>query len=209
MRTEPPTKCAIAFFDGQNLFHSAKEAFGYTYPNYDPAKLAITVCDRKGWRLEQVCFYTGYPEASDNVLWNHFWRAKLAVMGTRAVKTFSRPLRYRNKRFACPDGRELTLLVGQEKGIDIRLALDVVRKARNKRYDVAVIFSQDQDLSEAADEVRAISVEQDRWIKVVSAFPASPTSRNTRGINGTDWLRIDKAAYDASIDSNDYRPRNS
>jgi len=30
----PDTKRAIVFFDGQNLFHGAKEPFGYTYPNY-------------------------------------------------------------------------------------------------------------------------------------------------------------------------------
>lgn len=31
---EPQVKRTIAFFDGQNLFHAAKEAFGYPYPNY-------------------------------------------------------------------------------------------------------------------------------------------------------------------------------
>ena len=33
--------------------------------------------------------------------------------------------------------------------MDVRLAVDVVRMAREKLYDVALIFSQDQDLSEA------------------------------------------------------------
>ena len=28
-----------------------------------------------------------------------------------------------------------------------------------------------------------------------------------RGINGTDWIRIDRATYDACIDPNDYRPK--
>jgi hypothetical protein len=32
---EPPVKRAFVFIDGQNLFHAAKEAFGYSYPNYD------------------------------------------------------------------------------------------------------------------------------------------------------------------------------
>jgi uncharacterized LabA/DUF88 family protein len=41
------------------------------------------------------------------------------------------------------------VLVGEEKGMDVRLAVDVVRMAREKLYDVALIFSQDQDLSEA------------------------------------------------------------
>jgi hypothetical protein len=77
--------------------------------------------------------------------------------------------------------------------------------ARENRYDVALVFSQDQDLSEAADEVKAISAQQARWIKVACAFPVSPTSVNCRGINRTEWIRIDRATYDACLDPNDYR----
>jgi hypothetical protein len=99
--------------------------------------------------------------------------------------------------------------VGQEKGVDIRLALDVVRLAHQRSYDVALVFSQDQDLSEVADEIRVIAKEQQRWIKIASAYPASPTSRNPRGINGTDWTRIDRPTYEACIDSRDYRPKAS
>ncbi len=137
--------------------------------------------------------------------WNHFWNAKLAVMGTRGVTTFSRHLRYRNQTVALPDGTSTTVLVGQEKGIDVRLALDVVRLGREGAYDVAVVFSQDQDLSEAADEVRAISIAQQRWIKLASAFPASPTYRNTRGVNRTEWVRFERSVYDKCIDRIDYR----
>ncbi|MBI2982021.1 MAG: NYN domain-containing protein [Deltaproteobacteria bacterium] len=92
-------------------------------------------------------------------------------------------------------------------GIDVRIALDVVRLAREGCYDVALLFSQDQDLSEVADEVRKISSTQKRWIKVVSAFPTSPTALNRRGINNTEWIRIDRATYDACLDPNDYRPK--
>ena len=207
MRIEPIDKRVVFFFDGQNLFRCAKEAFGYPYPNFDPAKLAAQICGLKGWSLAGAYFYTGVPDKRDNAKWNHFWTAKLAVMGTRGIKTFSRPLRYRNQSFTCPDGREVTLLVGQEKGIDVRLALDMVRLARRGDFDVGVVFSQDQDLSEVADEVRAISKEQDRWIKLASAFPSSPTSRNTRGVNGMDWLPIDRTTYDACLDMPDYRPK--
>jgi hypothetical protein len=126
-------------------------------------------------------------------------------MGTRGVVTFSRHLRYRNQTVALPDGTTTTVLVGQEKGVDVRLALDVVRMGREGVYDVAVLFSQDQDLSEVADEVRAISIAQHRWIKVVSAFPVSPTYTNTRGVNKTDWLPFDRATYDRCLDRTDYR----
>ena len=70
---------------------------------------------------------------------------------------------------------------------------------------MALVFSQDQDLSEVADEVRVIAKEQGRWIKMASAFPVSPTARNRRGINKTDWVSIDRAIYDACLDHRDYR----
>jgi uncharacterized LabA/DUF88 family protein len=200
-------KRVTAFVDGQNLFHAAREAFGYTFPNYDPPALARAVCESKGWSLTQARFYTGVPDATDNPRWNRFWSAKLAVLGTRGVHTYSRPLRYRNQTVVLPGGTTTTILVGQEKGIDVRLALDVVRLAREAVFDVALLFTQDQDLSEVADELRAISRDQDRWIKTACAFPQSPTSRNRRGVNKTDWIPIERAAYDACIDPNDYRPK--
>ncbi len=204
---EPSTKRAVAFFDGQNLFHGAKSAFGYTYPNYDSLTLAQAICAGRGWALAQARFYTGVPDAVDNPFWNHFWAAKLAHLGRNGVYTFSRPLRYRNQLVRLPDGSERSVLVGQEKGVDVRLAIDIVRLAHRREYDVAVVFSQDQDLSEVADEIRLIAHEQERWIKIASAFPVSPTTRNRRGIQKTDWVPIERAVYDACLDPRDYRPK--
>ena len=70
-----------------------------------------------------------------------------------------------------------------------------------------LVFSQDQDFSEVADEVRAVAKEQGRWIKMASAYPVSPTVGNDWGINKTDWIPIDRALYDACIDPRDYRPK--
>jgi uncharacterized LabA/DUF88 family protein len=207
MVVAPARKRAIAFMDGQNLFHASREAFGYVYPNYDAAALATAVCGAQGWTLEQVRFYTGVPNAADNVFWNHFWSAKLLAMSRAGVWVFSRSLRYRNKTVHLPGGPVHTILVGEEKGIDVRIAIDVIRLASRNQYDVALIFSQDQDLSEAADEVRLIAREQNRWIKLASAFPFRPKTRNIRGINKTDWLRIDRTTYDRCLDPRDYRPR--
>ena len=204
---EPARKRTIAFVDGQNLFYAAKEAFGYGYPNYDPVRLAQEVCGLRGWGLAGTRFHTGVPDARVRPSWNHFWNAKLAFMATRGVWTFSRPLRYRNQTVSLPGGETTTVLVGREKGVDVRIALDVVRLVSDGHCDVALIFSQDQDMSEVADEVKRISIQQDRWIKTACAFPVSPTSRNLRGINRTDWITIDRATYDACIDPNDYRPK--
>lgn len=207
MRSEPKVKRAVAFVDGQNLFHAAREAFGHIHPNYDVRALAERVCQSHGWELAGVRFYTGVPHRSDDVFWNHFWVGKLSVMGRQGVAVYSRPLRYRNKRVRLPDGTEHTFLTGEEKGIDVRIALDVIRTAHRRELDVAVIFSQDQDFSEVAAEIRTIAAEQDRWIKVASAFPFSPTVRNIRGIERTDWIHITRDVYDACLDRRDYRPK--
>ena len=207
MPTEPTTKRAVAFVDGQNLYRSAKTAFGYHYPNYDVHALARTVCAAQAWQLDQVRFYTGIPDVTDNAFWNHFWNAKFAQMGRQGVHVFWRLLRYRNESVRLPDGTEITVLVGREKGVDVRLALDIVRLASRQEYDIALVFSQDQDLSEVADEIRLLSREQDRWLKIACAFPVSPVVPKPRGINGTDWIKIDRAAYDAFLDARDYRPK--
>ena len=128
-------------------------------------------------------------------------------MGTRGIHRFSRPLRYRNQTVVLPDGTTTTTLVGQEKGVDVRIALDIVRLAREKRYDVALIFSQDQDLTEAVDEVRQWSMQQNVWIKTSCAFPTSPTYGNTRGVDKSEWIKIDRKLYDECLDFNDYRPK--
>jgi uncharacterized LabA/DUF88 family protein len=205
--SEPTTKRAVAFVDGQNLFHAAKEAFGYPTPSFDVVALARAVCALRSWHLTAVRFYTGVPDSRDNPFWNHFWTAKLAQMGREGVQTYSRPLRYRNQTVRLPGGVTHTMLVAQEKGIDVRLALDVVRMAHARAFDVAVVFSQDQDLSEVADELKVIVGEQKRWIRMASAFPSSPTSRNTGGVNHTEWITIDRTTYDACLDARDYRPR--
>jgi uncharacterized LabA/DUF88 family protein len=207
MSTEPHVKRAIAFVDGQNLFYAAKEAFGYSYPNYDAVCLATRICREYNWEITQNRFYTGIPSPDDKPFWHHFWTSKLSAMGTQGFYIFTRLLRYRNQTILLPNGQTQTVLVGQEKGVDIRIALDIVRLARENKYDVALIFSQDQDLTEAAEEVRLIAHYQNRWIKLVSAFPASPTSINQRGIDKTDWVKIDRKMYDSCIDPRDYRPK--
>ena len=207
MSVEPDVKRAVSFFDGQNLYHAARESFGYTYPNYDVKKLAYEICQKMDWDLKQVRFYTGVPDIMDNKFWHYFWTSKLRAMRWEKSYVFNRSLRYRNKKIKLPDGTAHTILVGEEKGIDVRISLDIIRLAHLQEYDVALIFSQDQDLSEVAGEIRTIAREQDRWIKIACAFPISPTSINKRGIDKTDWIPIDRTLYDLCIDKRDHRPK--
>ena len=191
------TKRVVAFVDGQNLFNAAKKAFGYHFPNYDPVKLAKLVCEQQSgqhrWELVKRHFYTGMPSPTKDEERNRFWKTRLAAMGRdKMVCTFSRPLFYKGD-------------IGREKGIDVRLVIDAVRFAHENLYDAALIFSQDQDFSELAVEIKRIAATQGRWVTVVSAYPFGAAYSNKIGIDKTDWFKIDKTLYDQAIDSYDYR----
>jgi NYN domain len=127
-------------------------------------------------------------------------------MGREGVHVCTRPLRYRNKTVRLPDGSAHTFLDGDEKGIDVRIALDVIRLAHENAYDVALLFCRDQDLSEVAEDLRMIARERQRWIKMASAYPYSPAFK-VRGINKTDWIPIGRDLYDRCLDTRDYRPK--
>jgi uncharacterized LabA/DUF88 family protein len=197
---EPSVKRTVAFFDGQNLYHSAREAFGYTYPNYDIFARANCICAEKGWLFDHARFYTGIPDKMDNKIWHDFWEKKLLALSRQGVVTFSRQLRYRNKRVTLPDGTKHSFLTGQEKGVDVRIALDVIRLARQNAYDIALVFSEDQDFSEVAKEIRIIAKEQNRWIRIASAYPHSPTHRGYK-IHQTEGIPIDRQTFDKCIAS--------
>ena len=203
---EPSNKRVSFFIDGQNLFHGIKEAFGYRYPNYDVRKLSRSVCEKQGWgEPVSIHFYTGVHEKEKSPQWNGFWRRKLDEMKKDGVSVFSRPLVY-SRIVHDPEGSSQPEFIGREKGIDVRLALDVIREVSEDTCNIAVIFSQDQDLSEVAKDVRSIARREKRWIKIASAFPFSTECGNARGINYTDWIKIDKKTYDKCIDPKDYRP---
>jgi uncharacterized LabA/DUF88 family protein len=196
---EPTRKKVFTFFDCQNLFRAAKTLWGYSFPSFDPVKLSKLVAGThrdKGWKLCGIRLYTGLHDVSVNPTWHRFWVKKLNSHASQdpRVFTYTRSLRY-------ADG------IPREKGIDIRIALDLVRMARLKEYDVAVLFSQDADFSEAADEIRLLASEQSRWIKIASAFPFSHDSAKPFGVPKTDWIKILKSDYDSCIDPTDYRTK--
>ena len=200
----PPPRQAVTFVDGQNLYRCVKDTFGCSHPNYDVAKLCRTVCERSGLILSEARFYTGVPDARDNEYWNSFWSRKLLAISRQGVRTFSRPLRYRDETIRL-NGGTFTRRQAREKGIDVRIAIDLITLAYRGKYDVAVVFSQDQDLSEVAVELRQISRDQKRQIEMISAFPYEPGAAACRGINKTTWFRVDRELYDACIDPYDYR----
>jgi hypothetical protein len=147
MNAGPRAKRVIAFFDGQNLFAAARDAFGFTTPSYGVPRLAQAIALQRGWDLIQTRFYTGMPNRQDNPRLHRHWTLRLRRMRAEGVVVTARPLRRRRRRARLDDGAAVELT------------------------DVVLLFSQDQDFAELADEVRAIAREQQRWLKIAGAYP--------------------------------------
>lgn len=83
-------------------------------------------------------------------------------------------------------------MIGEEKMVDFRIAIDLIRLAREAAFDRAVLFTQDQDQVEAVKEAKSIVQSQNRNVEFFSAFPAG--GRNSVGVNGTQAILIDEAS---------------
>ena len=207
-RSPKPSPVRIcAFVDGLNLFNWAKRCFRYNHPNYDIARLVQAVVDvEQDRQLVESYFYVGIPRSLDDAQKYEWWTRKLGAIGRSRVRVVRRYLKRRELKIHLEgvvyfDTRVPRL---QEKGIDLKLGLDLVRLARNRAYDAAIIFSQDGDLVEAVEEVHEIAREQNRWIQVECAYPVAP-GVNSWPIRRTIPRQITKAIYDTCIDRTDYR----
>ena len=192
----------VVFFDGQNLYHLAKRAWSptpptvshpYSWPSYDVEKLTHKLVSRiQGRKLREVRFYTGVPNPTTGPkerFWHGFWSNKLHFLHTRGIYVYKGRIN--------PGG--------QEKGVDVSIAVDLIRLTYDQEYDVAIIVSQDWDFGAAVRMAKLIARDQGRVSVFESAFPFDSGSISPRGIPGTEWVHIDKATYDACHDPTDYR----
>ena len=193
----------IVLIDGQNLYHLAKAAWltassettpPYAWPSYDVEKLANVLVSRvPGRTLSETRFYTGVPNPDDGAVqkyWCGFWINKLRYLRNGGIYTY----------------RGTVNAGGQEKGVDVSLALDLVRATYEQRYDVAIIVSQDSDFGPAVSLAKEIAASQNRSLEFESAFPLGP-GVSRWGVPGTTWVHIDKATYDSCLDPRNYRPK--
>ena len=142
--------------------------------------------------LKQIRFYTGVPDPhKGNVqeFWHGFWGNKLRYLGSQGVYV------YRGRVNAG----------GQEKGVDVSIAIDLIRMTYDRLFDVAILISQDADFIPAVKLAKGLARSQKRFIGLECAYPDNPLRR--RGIVGAEWFRIPKADYDIHRDPREYRIR--
>lgn len=193
-------KQTIIFIDGQNLYHLAKDAWGYScqtmspycYPSYDVQKLGEALTGLSQDRaLKQIRFYTGVPDIKQNKFWHGFWDNKLRYLKSRGIYVYKGRVNPGN----------------QEKGVDVSISVDLIQLTYEKSYDVAILVSQDWDFGPAVKLAKKIAINQCRQLEFESCFPyeQGQSNRTIRGIPGTKWVHITKSLYDSCFDHTDYR----
>lgn len=137
------------FVDYQNAHASGHERYCGAFDRMhecllDPLKLAQQIIKRRapGGEIAEVRVYRGKPDTrKEPFLASANDRQFSAWVQDRRVNVIRRPLRYPND-WGEPDCIEKP----REKGIDVQLAVDLVRLAYENAFDVYIVFSRDTDL---------------------------------------------------------------
>jgi uncharacterized LabA/DUF88 family protein len=163
----------LVLIDWQNTYMCAREAFGvkdsYTDGQVDPMKLAKGLAgasdptDRQR-ELQQIRVYRGRPDNAREGVAYGAWRRQTALWENRGADKFklcTRDLKY--DEYGKP----------REKGIDVWLAIDLVRAACHRTADRVVVMSTDTDLVPAlmlaVEERGPAFVEVAGWVGSVEA----------------------------------------
>lgn len=165
------TRVAV-FIDYQNMYYGARRAFGDpavdapSFGHLDPAALARLLTDLgravdPGRALVATSVYRGEPgRPSHRRLRAAFTRQTSRWRADPTVTVKTTPLRYRREVVS-----GATVWRAEEKGIDVLLAVDVVRGCYVDEFDTALIASADTDLLPALDEALRVGkrVETASW----------------------------------------------
>jgi hypothetical protein len=194
------------FIDGQNFYLSAKRAFGLRYPDFDIPALGRHLAARVSPDPDPVVrFYIGMPLMRFSPHWTTFWTNKLEAARAAGVEVTTRDLRYLTETDPGSPGG-VRVLSAREKGIDLRIALDVMAAARRPDCANILIVSRDQDFREVITDVRLMCDFARRDIGLWSAYPeVRDGPAFNRGVDGTRELRISRRDYDQLRDRADYR----
>lgn len=204
-----PKRRALVLFDAQNVFKTAQSVFGndrVQYPNFDPIELGKRLAAEVGATVENGCIrmYTGVPPANRARRLHLFWASKKLSILRRGGKFWESVLRYHEE-----DGA----VRPREKGVDVRIALDILHAGLKDTFEVIIVASHDQDLAEAVADAQAAMRERKMKVDFYSAFPSIETrekvswgGKHAFPIKGCQKLQITEAIYFACIDPRNHFP---
>jgi uncharacterized LabA/DUF88 family protein len=171
-------KKAIIFVDANNWYHNIKGWF--TPSEIDICKVADIISKEKDLEITEVRWYTSIPSIEDNKLDYMKHMNFLSILREKGVKIITRKLqRLSNKeilkkrqellsswdlcKVCLPIVQESFLDISnhvkKEKGIDVWIAIDMVKEALQNNVDCCVLISGDADFVPAFSLIKEIGKE--------------------------------------------------
>jgi len=192
----------VVFSDEQNVYNEARRAFfeendHYTRRNTNPYDLAKLLTDKKPTGhsndriLQEVRIYTGMPSPAREPTIAAAVQRRVEAWKLAGVTVITRPLRY-----LTPTSK------GDQKGIDVAMAIDIVDLALADVYDVGILCCVDQDMHPVLEFVGKNCPE----VRLeVSTWRSDKHSRQVRVAGVYNWNhRLGYADYQAVCDHTNY-----
>ena len=172
------SKKAIVFIDANNWYHNIKKSFKPS--EIDIIKVVELISEKNNLDVEEIRWYASMPNREDNELIYKKQRAFLGYLEKQGVKIITRKLQrlsnneLKRKRQEFIDSWDLCkpckLIVEEsflditdhhqkEKGIDVWIAIDMVKEAIQNKLDCCILISGDADFVPAFSLIRNINKE--------------------------------------------------
>jgi uncharacterized LabA/DUF88 family protein len=168
-------KKAIIFVDANNWYHNLK--YSCRPGEIDICKVSKLIKEKRDLEILEIRWYTSMPDIKDNPLVYKKQRAFLGSLQKKGIKVITRKLqKLSNKELkkkrqdfieswdlceVCKPIVEASFLdmpdnFQKEKGIDVWIAIDMVKEAIKENIDVAVLISGDADFVPAFSLIKDI-----------------------------------------------------
>ncbi|MDP1629524.1 MAG: NYN domain-containing protein [bacterium] len=157
-------KKSFVFIDGNNLYHRIKSVVGY-YLRENGQEYRTVNFDFKGFcnsfkedtNLQEVHYYVGQVKRLRNSNSDDISKSEQMYASQQRLAGYLQKdnifLKY-GKLFHYPNSD-----IYHEKGVDVQIAVEMIRFARQNKFDVAYLLSSDSDLIPAVKEVKSFGKE--------------------------------------------------
>jgi len=168
-------KKAIVFIDANNWYHNIKNRFKPS--DIDICRVVDLIAQKKDLEVLEIRWYTSMPSIKENPLTYKRQRSFLGSLQKKGIKIITRKLQrlstkeLKQKRkelleswdlckFCKPIVKESFLDITdhyqKEKGIDVWIAIDMIKKAIKNNIDYCVLISGDADFVPAFNLVKEV-----------------------------------------------------
>lgn len=167
--TEKPERACL-FIDGGNFYHLALKKLGIDIDEFDFAKFSDFLMGKRVVCEEGKRYYTGTVREREGDLKskeamskqtrlfgrlkNDSWQLKTSKLRRRIEELVIDRRTIDHEKLWAKGIQKIEYERWREKGIDVKLATDLIVGALDNKYDTAIVVSSDSDLIPAIDWVR-------------------------------------------------------